>query len=172
MRRAIFLDRDGTINADAGYTHKIADWRFLPGVLPALASFKKAGWLLVVISNQSGIGRGYYSRAQLRELEQWVTARLAENEAVIDGWYYCPHRPEDNCACRKPRPGLILQAARDLDVDLPVSWMIGDKPSDAQAGLAAGCHAGLLAPRGAMEAVSIWPNLAEAAKAILACPQT
>ncbi len=168
--KAIFLDRDGVINADSGYTHKIEDWRFLPGVLAALAAFKKAGWLLVVVSNQSGIGRGYYTRAQLEKLETWVNVRLRENHAEVDAWYYCPHRPEENCACRKPKPGLILQAAADLAINLSDSWMLGDKIGDVEAGLAAGCHTGLIADRqaGMPEHVAAWPSLAAAARAILA----
>lgn len=170
-RQAIFLDRDGTINADTGYTHKIAEWRFLPGAVEGLAAFKKSGWLLVGASNQSGIGRGYYTTMQLQQLEAWVNARLAEHNAMLDAWYYCPHLPEAGCACRKPRPGLLLQAAKDLNIDLSCSWMLGDKESDIKAGLAAGCHAGLISPDQASRTISnagvpVWASLAEAAEAL------
>lgn len=170
-RPAIFLDRDGTINADTGYTHRIEDWRFIPGVVKALAEFKNAGWLLVVISNQSGIGRGYYKYEDVLKLEKWVNRRLQPHNAAIDAWYYCPHKPDDNCSCRKPLPGLILKAAQDLVIDLPASWMLGDKLSDIQAGLAAGCNCGLISKTADMgnipAATHVWSGLLEAADFIL-----
>lgn len=169
---AIFLDRDGTINVDTGYTHKIEDWEFLPGAIEALAAFKKAGWLLVVISNQSGIGRGYYTFSQLKELETWVNAQLMIHTAAIDAWYYCPHLPDAGCSCRKPAPGLILAAAHDLNINLSASWILGDKASDLQAGLTAGCHAGLITTHPDLIDIDkgtyhIWPGLKEAAKYII-----
>lgn len=168
-RRAIFLDRDGTINADAGYTHRIEDWRFLPGVVEALAALKKDGWLLVVASNQSGIGRGYYTWEQLKKLEMWVNAELGRRHAAIDAWYYCPHPPDAGCACRKPEPGLLLTAARDLHIDLASSFMLGDKASDVEAGQAAGCQTGLITTRPELiklkkPATHVWPDLARAVK--------
>lgn len=172
MDGAIFLDRDGTINRDTGYTYKIADWHFLPGALAALAAFANAGWPLIIISNQSGIGRGYYSRGQLAQLEHYVDSRLRAQGIGITAWYYCPHKPEANCACRKPRPGLILQAAGDLGINPASSWMLGDKASDIAAGLNAGCRAALICPDPGLpllpKPAPIWPSLADAARAILA----
>lgn len=173
QRKAIFLDRDGTINFDAGYTWRMEDWKFLPGARQALALLKKAGWLLVVISNQSGIGRHFYGESDLLALQNWVNAQLFQDNAAIDAWYHCPHLPTDNCACRKPRPGLILQAATDLAIDLPSSWMLGDKPGDVFAGRAAGCQAGLITSDSVLMAEApagtpVWPDLATAASAILA----
>lgn len=177
MRKAIFLDRDGTLNRDHGYTHKAEDWEWLPGVLEALRILHDAGWFLVAASNQSGIGRGYYSREQLAALEAWLTRELKRQNCAIDAWYYCPHRPEENCACRKPEPGLILQAAKKHDIDLARSWMLGDRLKDAQAGLAAGCKAGIVLnpdyedeaarARRLMPEIKIWPDLLAAAQDIV-----
>lgn len=143
LRQAIFLDRDGTLNKDFGYVHKYEDWQWLPGVVQALQKFKNAGFLLVAVSNQSGIGRGYYSREQLQRLESKIQDELQVAKCPIDAWYYCPHLPEAHCDCRKPKPGMILTAANDLGIDLAASWLIGDKKSDIDAGKKAGCRAGL-----------------------------
>lgn len=173
MRGAIFLDRDGTINYDAGYLHRQAYWSWREGALPGLAMFRAAGWPLIGISNQSGIGRGYFTMEDLKNLEAWVDGQLRAHKAQIDAWYYCPHRPDENCECRKPKPGLILRAARELDIDLENSWMLGDRLKDVQAGLAAGCHAGLIynpqyheeeAMARALPGVRVWRSLRGAAK--------
>ena len=147
-RRAIFLDRDGTLNRDTGYVHRKEDWHWLPGVVEALRRFRAAGYLLVVVSNQSGLARGMFSVEDLHALEEWINADLAGHGAGIDAWYYCPHLPEATgpCTCRKPEPGLILQAAAELHIDLARSWMVGDRVRDVQAGLAAGCSCILLRP--------------------------
>ena len=178
LKRAVFLDRDGTLNQDAGYTHRISDWIWLPGALAGLKRLREAGWLLVVVSNQSGIGRGYYVWQDLRKLEAWLNDQLAGMGLDIAGWYYCPHLPEAGCDCRKPAPGMLLKAAAELEIDLAASWMLGDKLSDIQAGLAAGCSCGLIASCGngadiegartIYPAVPVWPSLAAAAEAIIA----
>ena len=113
LRRAIFLDRDGTLNKDTGYVHRKEDWHWLPGVVEALKRFHAVGYALVVVSNQSGLARGMYDLAALHELEAWINADLEAKGAAIDAWYYCPHLPEITgpCSCRKPAPGLILRAA-------------------------------------------------------------
>lgn len=172
--KAIFLDRDGTINEDIGYAHKISQWRFLPRAIDGLAIFARAGWLLVVVSNQSGIGRGYYTHDDVTLLHDWAQKQLAAASIRIAAWKYCPHAPEAACQCRKPAPGLILEAASELSIALPHSWMLGDKISDVKAGLAAGCHAGLIASSLAEAEMAkhefpklpIWANLFEAATAI------
>jgi D-glycero-D-manno-heptose 1,7-bisphosphate phosphatase len=130
---AVFLDRDGTLNVEAGYVHRAEDWHWLPGVLPALARLRAGGFRLVVVTNQSGVFRGYYGEDQVRALHAAVA-----REAPIDAFYFCPHDPAGTCPCRKPAPGMLLRAARDLDLDLARSWMVGDKLLDVQAGLAAG----------------------------------
>lgn len=177
MRRAVFLDRDGTLNRDLGYVHRPEDWQWLPGVTDALAKLKKAGWLLIVVSNQSGVGRGYFDAAQLEKLEKWANADLAPKGAAIDKWYYCPHLPDQGCSCRKPEPGLILKAVDEYDIDPAASWLLGDRLRDVQAGLAAGCRTGLLynpqyenewqACRAAFPCTFLWPALVDAARFIL-----
>lgn len=135
-RRAIFLDRDGTLNNDTGYVHRKEDWHWLPGVVETLRRFHAVGYLLVVVSNQSGIARGMFGEDDLHALEAWINEDLAASNAVIDAWYYCPHLPEVTgpCDCRKPEPGLLLRAAADLNIDLARSWMVGDRVRDMQAG--------------------------------------
>lgn len=140
MAGAIFLDRDGTLNVDKGYAHAIADWQWLPEALAGLQLLQKAGWPLVVVSNQSGIARGFFTLADLEKLEKFVNSELAQNNVRIRKWYYCPHGPESDCCCRKPRPGLLQKAASELNLDLAESWMIGDRLRDIHAGQAAGCR--------------------------------
>ena len=146
LRPAIFLDRDGTLNRDTGYVCRQEDWHWLPGVPEALRRLRAAGFLLVVVSNQSGLARGLFDMNALEALEAHANESLAAVHAGIDAWYYCPHLPDitEPCQCRKPQPGLLLRAAADLDIDLAASWMIGDRLRDVQAGLAAGCQAILL----------------------------
>lgn len=176
-RRAVFLDRDGTLNEDTGYVHEARAWRWLPGVRETLARLKAAGWLLVVVSNQSGIARGMFDEKALHALEHWVDAQLAPLAANMDAWYFCPHLPDRNgpCECRKPAPGLLLRAAAELDIDLAASWMVGDRLRDVRAGLAAGCRAVLLRNAGyreeALEAerlgVPVRDDLRQASECIL-----
>ena len=178
LRRAVFFDRDGTLNKDVGYVHRKEDWQWLPGVAEALKRLRAVGYVLVVVSNQSGIARGMYDREALRLLEEWVNAELSAKNAAIDAWYYCPHLPEitGHCECRKPEPGLLLQAARDLELDLANSWMIGDRVRDVQAGIAAGCQSILLHPEGSdnsddddvPDGVAVVPHLPAATVRILA----
>lgn len=146
MKKAAFLDRDGVINIDHAYVHKIEEFDWVPGVLEAARTLSNAGYLLVVITNQSGIGRGYYDESDFARLTDWMKARFAEAGAPIAGVYFCPHHPEKanppyrtDCQCRKPHPGMLLKAAADLCIDLPSSIMFGDKPSDMTAGRSAGC---------------------------------
>lgn len=142
--RAVFLDRDGTLNRDDGYIHKPEEWTWLPEVFVALRLLQKHGWLLVVASNQSGINRGFYTRDQLKALENHCRLELKAEGVNIDNWYYCPHVPGEGCNCRKPLPGMLLQASIDLDICLEESWMIGDKLRDVEAGLSAKCRSILL----------------------------
>lgn len=146
LRPAIFLDRDGTLNEEKGYLHAWEDWTWLPHTREGLASLKKAGYLLVVVSNQSGIARGYYDEAALAALNSRINRDLAGLGIEIDAFYHCPHHPEISgpCACRKPAPGMILRAARDLGIDLSASWLFGDKIADIEAARACGVRAALL----------------------------
>ncbi|MGM3174744.1 D-glycero-beta-D-manno-heptose 1,7-bisphosphate 7-phosphatase [Dickeya lacustris] len=142
---AVFLDRDGTINVDHGYVHEIDRFQFIDGVIDALIELKKMGYALVVVTNQSGIARGKFSEAQFETLTEWMDWSLADRGVDLDGIYYCPHHPEavnddyrQQCNCRKPEPGMLLDAERYLHIDMASSYMVGDKAEDMQAAKAAG----------------------------------
>lgn len=163
-RRAIFLDRDGTLIENLDYLSDPAGVRVLPGVPDALVRLREAGYLLVIATNQSGIGRGFLSR---EEYEAVNRATLAALGVGFDGIYVCPHAPEENCSCRKPAPGLLLRAAAELDVELSGSYMIGDRESDVGAGLNAGCRAILLSSTPPESGTVHAPDLAAAVELIL-----
>ena len=137
MNKAIFLDRDGTINVEKHYLYKIEDFEFLPGVVDALKILQKAGHLLIIITNQSGIGRGYYTETDFQKLNDWMVSTLKEQGVTIADVYYCPHLPDaqvveyrKECKCRKPKLGMFEQAIIDYDIDLSRSYAIGDKIRD------------------------------------------
>jgi D-glycero-D-manno-heptose 1,7-bisphosphate phosphatase len=132
MKRVIFLDRDGVINVDHGYVSKKENFEFCEGVFDALRDFSDKGYSLVIVTNQSGIARGYYSEEDFQKLTEWMLNELLSNSITIDSLYYCPHHPEDKCDCRKPNIGMIKKACEDFDIDLEKSWMIGDKSSDIE----------------------------------------
>lgn len=143
LHRAVFLDRDGTLNEECNYLHRPEDWRWLPGVVDGLVKLHQAEYLLVVITNQAGIARGYYTEEQMHALHTWVNVQLRQHGVSISGFYFCPHHPEftpGGCTCRKPSPLLLKKAAAELNIDLGKSWMVGDKLLDIQAGNAAGCR--------------------------------
>jgi len=157
--KAVFLDRDGVINELIYYAeHGIVDspftveqFRLLPGVAQAINIFHKSGFKVIIASNQPGIAKGHMSQESFDKIRQKMKQELAKEGAFLDGEYYCFHHPEAttetlrvNCQCRKPRPGLLLQAARDLGIDLSQSWMVGDSLSDIKAGKDAGCRTILL----------------------------
>ena len=139
MNRAIFLDRDGTIIEDIGYLRDSQDIRPLPGALESLHKLRKAGWLLIVITNQSGVGRGLISADEMLEVQSAFEALMRGAGAPVTATYLCLHAPADNCDCRKPSPSLFLQAATENSIDLAGSWMIGDRESDILSGKNAGC---------------------------------
>ena len=146
-RRAVFLDRDGTINVEKNYLYKIEDFEFIPGAAEAIKMLKAAGFLVIVVSNQSGIARGLFTEEAVRNLHQHIQDELAMIGTSVDAFYFCPHHPEEglgeyrvSCDCRKGAPGLLLQAAMEHDIDLGKSFMIGDKMSDVEAGVRAGCQ--------------------------------
>lgn len=138
MRPAAFLDRDGVLNEDRGYLHRPEDFVILPGVEAALARLQRLGYALVVVTNQSGIGRGYYDEAALATLHDILRARLAAAGVTLTAIYHCPHIPADDCDCRKPAPGMIHRAVAEHDLDPAASILVGDKAADLQAGRAAG----------------------------------
>ena len=146
MRPAVFLDRDGTINQEIDYLYRIEDFEFVPGVPEAIKLLNDAGLFVVVVTNQSGVARGYYSEADVEALHRHIATELAALGARVDAWLYCPHHPSGKgryavaCRCRKPLPGMLLEAAARFGIDLSVSVMIGDKRADVEAGLAADCR--------------------------------
>jgi D-glycero-D-manno-heptose 1,7-bisphosphate phosphatase len=143
MIRAAFLDRDGVINRKAPEGEYVTRWdamRFLPGVASAIGTLNRAGFRVIVVSNQRCVTKGLITRAELDLLHQRMCRALASDGAIIDAVYYCPHDAEPPCGCRKPAPGMLLEAARRHRLDLPNSWMIGDSDADVQAGRNAGCR--------------------------------
>jgi histidinol-phosphate phosphatase family protein len=138
--KAAFLDRDGTIARDVPYCSRPEDFELLPKVPEAIKLLNDNGFKVVIITNQSGIGRGFFTEDMLAKIHRKMLDELKKSGSVIDAIYYCPHQPDDNCECRKPKPTMILQAARDLAIDLQKSFFIGDTDSDVEAGEKVGCH--------------------------------
>ena len=145
--RAVFLDKDGTLVVDVPYNVDPEKIQLAPGAIEGLPLLTNAGYRLVVISNQSGIARGYFEEAALRPVETRLQGLVAAAGSSLAGFYWCPHHPAGtvpayavSCTCRKPAPGLILQAARELDIDLSRSWFVGDILNDVEAGRRAGCR--------------------------------
>lgn len=148
---AAFLDRDGTLNVDVGYPDSLEKISLIPGAAEAVRRLNRAGYAVVVVSNQSGVARGYFDEARVQEINRGVAEMFAREGARIDGFYYCPHLPDADvaryrktCACRKPAPGMLQQAAREMQLDLSRSLIIGDKYSDIAAGKALGLQAVLV----------------------------
>lgn len=146
--RAVFLDRDGTIIADSGYIARPEDVHLLPGAAAALHALQAAGWRLVVVTNQSGIGRGLLTHEDYQRVTDRMRWMLRLAGVRLDAVLCCPHLPEDGCDCRKPKPGMLMLAAAELGLDLSRSVMVGDKESDLQAGKAAGVGACYLVSAG------------------------
>ncbi|WP_180728656.1 D-glycero-beta-D-manno-heptose 1,7-bisphosphate 7-phosphatase [Paraburkholderia sp. PGU19] len=162
-KRALFLDRDGVINVDIGYLHRKEDCVFLPGIFELVRRARRAGFDVFVVTNQAGIARGYYTEETFAGFTDWMMGQFADEGAPITQVYYCPHHPEAGigtykiaCECRKPQAGMLLKAAREYDVDLANSLMVGDSLTDMEAAQAAGVGAryllgGTNAPEGANE---------------------
>ncbi|OCH05206.1 D-glycero-beta-D-manno-heptose 1,7-bisphosphate 7-phosphatase [Aliivibrio fischeri] len=152
---AVFIDRDGVINVDRGYVHKRDDFEYIDGVFEATKKLKEMGYLLVLVTNQSGIARGMFTEDQFEILTEWMDWNFADNGVDFDGIYYCPHHPEatvekykEACDCRKPNPGMLVSAQRFLDIDMENSIMIGDKKEDMMAAQAAGVGTRILVRTG------------------------
>jgi D-glycero-D-manno-heptose 1,7-bisphosphate phosphatase len=143
QRRALFIDRDGVLVEDVHYLRRLDQVQVIGATVNALRTLQER-YLLIVASNQSGVGRGYFDVATLDEINHAVVARLADAGVALDGVYCCPHLPEAGCVCRKPAPGMLLRAAVDWGLDLTTSCMVGDRATDLEAGRAAGTQAFLL----------------------------
>jgi D-glycero-D-manno-heptose 1,7-bisphosphate phosphatase len=143
--KALFLDRDGVINIDHGYVHRKEDCVFVDGIFDLVRAANEAGYRVIVVTNQAGIARGYYSDAAFHAFMQWMQDQFARRGATIDHVYYCPHHPDAGsgalriaCACRKPAPGMLETACAEFDLDMAASLLVGDKESDIEAARRAG----------------------------------
>ena len=177
---AVFLDRDGVINVDHGYTHRVADLEFVPGSVAAMQRLQGAGWRLVVVTNQSGIARGLFTEDDYTRFTARLRSELQSAGVGLDAVLHCPHLPDATvaayrqlCDCRKPAPGMLLRAARELSLDLAASVIVGDRLSDLQAGRAAGLGRCLLVRSGhpiaaaeARQADAVYDDLAACAHAL------
>ncbi len=184
-KKAVFLDRDGTINVEKDYLYKTEEFEFLPGVIDALELLEQSGYMLIVITNQSGIARGYYNENDFHKLNQWMLKELEDKGVNIAKVYYCPHHPAAkieqyrlDCNCRKPRLGLFEMAVHDFDLDLDLCYAIGDKLRDCSICESTKCHGFLIADNedpeviervksGKIKNVSYKKDLLAAAKAIV-----
>ncbi len=142
--KAVFLDRDGVINIDKSYLYKKEDFIFCDGIFELLKYVTKLGYELFIITNQSGIARGYYNEDDFQKLTLWMLKEFEKKDIKIKKVYYCPHLPEDGCECRKPKPKMIQDAIKEFDLNPKNSWMIGDKSSDIEAAKNAGVKNSIL----------------------------
>lgn len=140
MKKALFLDRDGVINLEKNYVHTIEDFEFNEGIFDMCRKFQNEGYLIIVITNQAGIGRKLYDESDFGKLTKWMTDQFRRNGIMISKVYHCPHHPEftGKCNCRKPEPGMIFKAAAEFNLEIPKCVLIGDNKSDIQAGYNAG----------------------------------
>lgn len=179
-RKAAFLDRDGVINIDHGYVSSPEQFEFIDGVFDACRHLQQQGYLLIVVTNQSGIGRGYYNEQQFHALTDWMKAQFESHGVTITDVFFCPHHPvnakppyQTNCNCRKPAPGMLLQAIEKYQIDPGQSLMLGDKKADMQAAKAAGVKRKILVLSGQSlteedkaSADEIWPSVKTALTAV------
>jgi D-glycero-D-manno-heptose 1,7-bisphosphate phosphatase len=150
-RRAVFIDRDGTISEEVGYVNHPSRYRVFPFASQAIKLINDAGWLAVLVTNQAGVARGYFKEDLIAEVHEQLRQELARGGARLDAVYYCPHHPSvgdapyrADCDCRKPKPGLITRAAEELEIDLARSWMVGDRYGDTELARNAGTRAALV----------------------------
>jgi D-glycero-D-manno-heptose 1,7-bisphosphate phosphatase len=178
--KAAFIDRDGVINEERNYVHRISDFVLLPGVVEGLTLLRNAGYRLIVVTNQAGIARGFYEQYEMDRLHEHMCKLLAEHGVSLDAIYFCPHHPQGKiehlaieCYCRKPSPGMLQQAAKDFNLNLASSVLIGDKLSDVQAGRRAGVGRSVIVESGhyvgriaRLEADMVSADLLSAARAL------
>jgi D-glycero-D-manno-heptose 1,7-bisphosphate phosphatase len=146
--KTVFLDRDGVINKEVGYLHKIQDFEFIDGVFEACLYFQSLNYQIIVVTNQSGIGRGYYDEDDFHIINNWMLGQFKNKGIEILDVFFCPHDPESNCDCRKPKPGMFNQANEKHNIDMEKSWMIGDKEADVAAANSAGIKNTILVKSG------------------------
>lgn len=154
MTKAVFLDRDGTINVDYGYVYREQDLTLITGVADGLRKLQSSGFLLIIITNQSGVGRGYFSKDDVNIFNKKLIDELDNYGVKITDVFTCFHSPEDKCTCRKPAPNMILEALKKYNVDPEKSFMIGDKNSDVEAGQASGIKAFLLTDKNNFQSIT------------------
>jgi D-glycero-D-manno-heptose 1,7-bisphosphate phosphatase len=147
MRQAVFMDRDGTVSEETGYTGQVEHFRLYPCAAPAIRRLNQAGLRVILVTNQSGVARGYFSENAVQRIHATLQQELAREGACLDAIYYCPHHPEGTvseyrrqCDCRKPGPGMLERAAREFDLDLAASFMVGDRYRDLETGFRAGAR--------------------------------
>lgn len=170
-RKAVFLDRDGVINhklPNTPYITKVSEFYILPGVGEALSIFKKLGFMLILITNQRGIARGFMTGEDLEAVHDYMQGELRKVYAPLDAIYHCPHEEFEYCDCRKPEPGMILTASRDLKIDLDASYMVGDSLCDIGAGQGAGVRTVCIGPERHGDADMVFPDLLSFARFLLA----
>jgi len=172
--KAIFLDRDGVINKEVGYLHKIKDFQFIDSVFDACLHFQSLGFKLIIVTNQSGIGRGYYDESEFQLVNNWMLQQFNNQGIKILDVFFCPHGPESGCDCRKPKPGMLTQASKKHNINMEDSWMIGDKEADIQAANAAGIQNTILVKSGHAidernSKASFVLNSIEQAKTVIKC---
>lgn len=161
MNKAVFLDRDGTINREKEYLWRIEDFEFLPGAVEGMKMLKAEGFMLIIITNQSGVARGYYTEDDIERLHTWMKQELSAQGINLDAIYYCPHHPKGcqeryrrECECRKPKTGLFLRAAMEFDIDFSQSYAIGDKLRDCAICKATKCRGFLIGENETPERIS------------------
>ncbi|MBI2830677.1 MAG: D-glycero-beta-D-manno-heptose 1,7-bisphosphate 7-phosphatase [Chloroflexi bacterium] len=148
FKKAVFLDRDGVVNREKGFTKSWEEFEFLPGITEGIKKLNQAGFLVIIVTNQSGINKGLYTEEDLKQIHENMHKVLEENGAHVDDLYYCPHNSEDCCTCRKPKPGMLLEAAHKHNINLRESWVLGDNIRDIEAGKRARCNTILVEQNG------------------------
>ena len=146
--KTIFLDRDGVINEEVNYLYQIENFKFIDGVFEACLHFQRLNYKIIIVSNQSGIARGYYSEKDYKKLTSWMLNQFELKSISILGAFYCPHDPDSQCNCRKPKPGMLIDAKHKHNISMDESWMIGDKESDISAANNAGIKKTILVKSG------------------------